>query len=75
MTKQADRTAGVVPAINDVVAGVILVGVYLVRIGYVAEGMTGPWYLAVMTDVVVPLLAAVWLLVVPTVRVLAYVRE
>lgn len=65
----AEHTAGVVPAVNDLLAGLIIVALYVVRVGAVAEP-GGAWLgLRLVADVVVPVLAAVWLLVVPTYRV------
>lgn len=68
------HTAGMVPAVNDIVAALALVAVYVVRVGHVAEGTAVPLPLQVATDVVVPVLAAVWLLVVPVWQVVRHVE-
>ena len=61
-------TRGVVPAVNDIVAALVILGAYVVRIGMVAEETRWAWWhagLFTVTDVLLPLLAGVWLLGVP----------
>jgi hypothetical protein len=62
------KRAGILPWVNDLVAVGVLFFVYVVRIGFVEEGVRAPWWLSVTTDAVLPVLAAVWLLVVPAYR-------
>lgn len=69
-----EHTAGVLPSVNDMVAAVVLLAVYLVRIGHVVEGVPVPLWLSLTTDFLVPACAAAWLLVVPVYRVVMYVR-
>lgn len=71
------HTAGIAPSINDLVATVAILGAYLVRVGTVVEATSAAWVwpLVLVTDVVLPLLAAVWLLVVPTYSVVTRIRE
>jgi len=60
--------SGVVPPTNDLVAAVVIVATYISRFGVLAEGAGGSWWhapLLVTTDVVLPLAAGLWLLVVP----------
>lgn len=59
---------GVVPPTNDLVAGLVILGTYITRYGILAEGVEGVWWhvpLILTTDLVIPLAAALWLLVVP----------
>lgn len=67
-------TRGVVPAINDIAAALAVLAVYVVRFGTVAEGGSPGLALTVTTDFIVPVLAAVWLLVVPVYRVVRAVE-
>jgi hypothetical protein len=71
-------TRGVVPAVNDIVAALVILGAYVVRIGIVAEGTGWAWWhlgLFAVTDVVLPILAGVWLLGVPVYSVWKRVDE
>lgn len=65
----SEHTAGMVPAVNDIVAGFAVLGAYVTRYGVVAEGVPTTWWhapLLVTTDLLLPLLGAVWLLAMPT---------
>jgi hypothetical protein len=66
---------GVLPTTNDLAAGVAIAAVYITRWGVVAEGGSPWWVLAIATDLILPVLAAVWLLCVPTYQVVERVRE
>jgi len=60
MSEQAD--SGTLPSVNDTLAGLVLVAVYLIRIASAGpEGWAAPWWLTVTTDVVLPILAALYL--------------
>jgi hypothetical protein len=65
-----EHATGVLPPINDIVAGIAMFFAYVVRFGVITEGVGGWWGLRVTTDVILPVLGAVWLLVVPTAQVL-----
>lgn len=67
MTMTVEYTRGVVPSVNDIVAGLAVTGAYVTRFGVVAEGVSGPWLLPLYltTDVVLPILGAIWLLALP----------
>jgi hypothetical protein len=69
-----EHTAGIMPAVNDIVAGVAIAFAYVVRFGTVAEGQAAGLPLRVTTDLLLPLIGAVWLLVVPTYQVCQKVR-
>lgn len=72
------HTAGLLPATNDLLAFLVLAGVYLTRIGVVAEGVTPGWWLAPLyltTDLLLPLLAGLWVLGVPVWQVWTRCRE
>jgi hypothetical protein len=58
-------TAGIMPAVNDIVAVLAIAGAYVTRFGTVAEGEPPGILLEVTTDLLLPLCGAVWLLVVP----------
>ena len=62
-------TEGMVPAVNDLVAGLAIIGAYVTRYGVIAEGVAGEWWLLPLiltTDLLLPLLGGIWLLLVPT---------
>lgn len=53
---------GILPSINDSLAGAIIIATYLVRIASAGSGgWSPPWWLTVTTDVVLPIFAALWL--------------
>lgn len=56
-------TVGVMPATNDIVAGGVVLLAYAMRIGYVEEGQAASWVLQVTTDLLLPVLAGLWLFV------------
>lgn len=61
-------TEGLAPASNDIIASVAIVGAYIARFGTIAEGVAGdPWLipLVVTTDFLLPVLGAVWMLMIP----------
>lgn len=61
-------TNGFMPAVNDIVAFGAMFGAYVVRFGTVAEGISGEMWLIPLiltTDLVLPILGAIWLLGVP----------
>lgn len=69
--------SGIAPSLNGIVAGLSLFFVYVIRIGTIEESLDPSlWLLPLIltTDFVVPLLAAIWLLAVPTWRVYEAVR-
>jgi len=62
-------TTGMVPAVNDLIAGIAILGAYVTRYGVIAEGIDGGWWLIPLiltTDLILPILGAIWLLAVPT---------
>jgi hypothetical protein len=63
-------TAGIIPAVNDLVAIVAVVGAYITRFGVLAEGASAWWHLPLFltTDFLLPLLAGVWFVGVPVYR-------
>ena len=67
-TEHVEHTAGVIPSVNDLVAGGVILLTYAIRVGVVEEGRESPLYLGLYatTDVILPLLAGLWLLAVPT---------
>jgi hypothetical protein len=70
----SEHTAGLVPAVNDLLAATVILGVYIVRFGTVDEGVAPGLPLRVTTDLLLPLLGGVWLLAVPTVQVVQRLR-
>lgn len=54
-------TQKLVPWINDLLAAVVIVGVYLVRIGHVAENEPASLWLQLTTDLFLPVIAGVWI--------------
>lgn len=61
-TSQSDmHTGGLLPAINDLVAIAVLLVVYLIRFAALSDQYEVTWYLIVTTDLVIPLIAAIWL--------------
>jgi len=50
-----------VPWVNDLLAAVVIVGVYLVRIGYVAEQQPASMWLRLTTDFILPVIAGLWI--------------
>lgn len=69
-TQPTTVTPGMLPTINDLAAGLAILLVYVTRFGTVTEGVAAPPYLTVTTDLLLPLLGALWLLVVPTYQVI-----
>jgi hypothetical protein len=69
--------AGLMPATNDLAALLAICGAYITRFGVVAEGVAAWWHLplVVTTDLLLPVLAGVWLLVVPVYQVWESRRE
>jgi len=68
MATRNHHTAGLLPAVNDIVAILAISGVYLTRFGMLAEGVEpGLVHLPLLltTDLVLPVAAAAWLLAVP----------
>jgi len=68
MTTEEHTTRGVVPSVNDLTAGLVVLLTYAIRVGVVEEGREG-YHVALLyltTDFVLPLLAGVWLLALPT---------
>ena len=55
-----EHTAGIMPSVNDLLAAVVILAVYLIRIGYLAEGLPTPFALALVTDALLPLFAGAW---------------
>jgi len=68
------HTGGFMPTVNDLVAGVAVIGAYVTRYGVLAEGQTPSLLLQFSTDLLIPLLGAVWLLAVPVCQVVQKVR-
>lgn len=71
MATSNSYTRGLMPAVNDLLAVAVVLSVYVVRFGTVAEGVEPslalvPLYLT--TDLLLPLLGATWLLAMPTVQ-------
>ena len=67
--QQTVATTGMMPAVNDLIAGAVVLGAYITRYGTIAEGVAGEWWLIPLiltTDLVLPLLGAIWILAVPT---------
>lgn len=67
MATSEHTTTGIAPAVNDIIAGLVIVAAYVTRFGVITEG-TGAWWhvpLFVTTDFLLPLLGGVWLLGVP----------
>lgn len=57
----AERDLGVIPSVQDLLAGGVLVVTYYLRLGLVAEpGATVPDLLVITTDFVIPVVAASW---------------
>jgi len=72
MTTEHGYTAGLIPAVNDLAAGISICGAYITRFGLLAEGVASTWWhlpLLLTTDLILPVLAAVWLLGVPVWKV------
>ncbi len=64
-------TAGIIPATNDIIGAVAVVGTYITRFGLVAEGVEPAWWhlpLLLTTDMLLPLLAGLWFVGVPVFR-------
>ena len=55
-----EHTAGIMPSVNDLLAAVVILAVYVIRIGYLAEGVGAPFALALVTDALLPLFAGAW---------------
>ena len=53
-------TTGVMPSVNDLLAAVVILAVYVIRIGYLAEGAVAPFELTLITDALLPLFAGAW---------------
>lgn len=70
MATSESYTAGIMPAVNDLVAIVAVLGAYVTRFGVVAEGVESWWHLPLFltTDAVLPLLAGAWFVGVPLYR-------
>lgn len=69
MSEQRVSTEGMAPAVNDIVAGLVIIAAYVTRYGVIGEGVAGEWWLLPLiltTDLLLPLLGAIWLLLVPT---------
>jgi len=65
----SNHTQGFLPTVNDTVAILAIMGVYLTRFGVVAEGQSANFLLQLTTDFLLPLFGAMWLLAVPTYQV------
>lgn len=53
---------GLLPSLNDVTAGLAIVFVYTLRFVTLGDPtINAPWWLAVTTDAVLPVLAGLWL--------------
>jgi hypothetical protein len=67
MATSEHPTAGLMPATNDLLAFVAVVGAYITRFGVLAEGAMAWWYLPLVltTDMLLPLLGGLWLVGVP----------
>lgn len=63
MMATTNHTAlGLLPSVNDVTAGLAILFVYTLRFITLGDpSISAPWYLAVTTDLLLPLLAGVWL--------------
>lgn len=66
--------AGLVPSTNDLIAAGAVFLAYVIRFGSIAEGVDATPWLTLTTDCLIPLLAAVWLLAVPTYQLCTHVR-
>ena len=67
-TSEAHTTRGIMPSVNDLVAGMCVFFAYVTRFGIVESGSEG-WHMALLvvtTDFLLPLLGACWLLALPT---------
>lgn len=61
MRSIADNLRGLFPSVNDILAAVVIVFVYTIRIVETTNGVPSPWYLSATTDAIIPLLAAAWI--------------
>ena len=69
MTTTETHTEGIAPAVNDLLAGGVVGAAYVTRYAVLAEQVERAWWhlpLFLATDLLIPLLGAVWLLAVPT---------
>lgn len=72
------HTSGILPATNDLIAGAAVLGAYITRFGALAEGVgPSPWLLPLYltTDLLLPLLGALWFVAVPMYRVYQNYQE
>ena len=68
---------GIVPSLNGLVAAAVILGTYVTRYGVVYEGVdAGVWLLPLYltTDLILPVLAAAWLLGLPTAMLAEKIR-
>ena len=68
------HTAGILPSINDAMAIAVLLATYMVRIAATGPGVDAPWFLYVTTDMLIPMLAAIWLFAAATYTVVRRLR-
>lgn len=64
MTRLADDLRGLFPSVNDILAAAIILATYVIRLVATTTPTRPPWWLSVMTDFILPGLAAAWLFVI-----------